>query len=159
MASLVLALLTACTITPPTVSTSPNDASNPEAAEAATAPLRPGLFSGAKTYLSPREGADAQQMQHGRGGDMKDHASMEGMAGKAGALRNPSEQAVTTDLKQASPAAAPTSEQLQSTHPADYTCPMHREVHRDQPGQCPKCGMTLVSRESLEKSEAMKREP
>jgi RND family efflux transporter MFP subunit len=25
-----------------------------------------------------------------------------------------------------------------------YTCPMHPEVISDQPGQCPKCGMTLV---------------
>jgi Cu+-exporting ATPase len=24
-----------------------------------------------------------------------------------------------------------------------YTCPMHPEVQRDHPGQCPKCGMTL----------------
>jgi rubrerythrin len=25
-----------------------------------------------------------------------------------------------------------------------YTCPMHPEVISDKPGQCPKCGMTLV---------------
>ena len=25
-----------------------------------------------------------------------------------------------------------------------YTCPMHPEVVSDQPGKCPKCGMTLV---------------
>src|SRR2546423_12021208 len=25
-----------------------------------------------------------------------------------------------------------------------YTCPMHPEVVMDAPGQCPKCGMTLV---------------
>src|SRR5947209_307231 len=25
-----------------------------------------------------------------------------------------------------------------------YTCPMHPEVVRTEPGQCPKCGMTLV---------------
>jgi len=27
-----------------------------------------------------------------------------------------------------------------------YTCPMHPEVTRDHPGQCPKCGMTLILR-------------
>lgn len=27
-----------------------------------------------------------------------------------------------------------------------YTCPMHPEVHSDQPGKCPKCGMTLVKK-------------
>src|SRR5215831_1440373 len=26
---------------------------------------------------------------------------------------------------------------------AKYTCPMHPEVQRDQPGNCPQCGMAL----------------
>ena len=25
-----------------------------------------------------------------------------------------------------------------------YTCPMHPEVIKDEPGNCPKCGMNLV---------------
>jgi len=25
-----------------------------------------------------------------------------------------------------------------------YTCPMHPEVQKDQPGKCPICGMNLV---------------
>ncbi|MBN1983379.1 MAG: hypothetical protein JW795_17715 [Chitinivibrionales bacterium] len=25
-----------------------------------------------------------------------------------------------------------------------YTCPMHPEIHKDQPGNCPICGMTLM---------------
>jgi hypothetical protein len=29
-------------------------------------------------------------------------------------------------------------------HAQRYTCPMHPEVVRPEPGQCPKCGMTLV---------------
>jgi len=28
-----------------------------------------------------------------------------------------------------------------------YTCPMHPEVVSDKPGKCPKCGMTLVSKQ------------
>ena len=32
----------------------------------------------------------------------------------------------------------------------EYTCPMHPEIIQDHPGNCPKCGMTLVP-----KSEAM----
>jgi hypothetical protein len=28
-----------------------------------------------------------------------------------------------------------------------YTCVMHPEIHQDQPGKCPKCGMTLVKKE------------
>lgn len=27
-----------------------------------------------------------------------------------------------------------------------YACPMHPEVTSDQPGKCPKCGMTLIQR-------------
>jgi len=30
----------------------------------------------------------------------------------------------------------------------EYTCPMHPEVVMDEPGDCPKCGMTLVPRET-----------
>lgn len=28
-----------------------------------------------------------------------------------------------------------------------YTCPMHPEVKKDEPGQCPICGMDLVKKE------------
>jgi NADH:ubiquinone oxidoreductase subunit 6 (subunit J) len=31
-------------------------------------------------------------------------------------------------------------------HAADWTCPMHPEVSRPGPGECPKCGMRLVPR-------------
>ena len=27
-----------------------------------------------------------------------------------------------------------------------YTCPMHPQVHKDKPGACPICGMTLVKK-------------
>jgi len=30
----------------------------------------------------------------------------------------------------------------------EYTCPMHPEVVQDEPGNCPKCGMTLVPRQA-----------
>ncbi|HEY1091521.1 MAG TPA: copper-translocating P-type ATPase [Burkholderiaceae bacterium] len=32
--------------------------------------------------------------------------------------------------------------------PAVYTCPMHPEIRQDRPGQCPICGMNLVSAEA-----------
>ena len=35
-----------------------------------------------------------------------------------------------------------------------YTCPMHPEVVLDAPGECPKCGMTLVPVKAEEKSKA-----
>src|SRR3989440_6916118 len=37
------------------------------------------------------------------------------------------------------PNASPPTERAQR-----YTCPMHPEIVRAEPGQCPKCGMTLV---------------
>jgi Heavy metal binding domain len=40
------------------------------------------------------------------------------------------------DEHSAAPAASPAR--------ALYTCPMHPEIVRTEPGQCPKCGMTLV---------------
>jgi Cu2+-exporting ATPase len=33
---------------------------------------------------------------------------------------------------------------MANEHHQQYTCPMHPEVIKDAPGQCPKCGMTLV---------------
>ncbi len=59
-----LLFLTGCTITPPPISVSPNDPSNPAAAESATHPLRPRLVAGATTYLTPADGAAAQKMPH-----------------------------------------------------------------------------------------------
>lgn len=32
--------------------------------------------------------------------------------------------------------------------PVGYTCPMHPEVARSEPGKCPKCGMALKPRSS-----------
>ena len=47
---------------------------------------------------------------------------------------------------------AQTSKQKTSTAKSDttakyiYTCTMHPEVMKDKPGNCPKCGMTLVKK-------------
>jgi hypothetical protein len=35
----------------------------------------------------------------------------------------------------------------ESSKKIQYTCSMHPEILRDQPGKCPKCGMTLVKKE------------
>jgi manganese oxidase len=42
----------------------------------------------------------------------------------------------TVAYKVTGPGEAPTA--------ALYTCPMHPDVIQSKPGQCPKCGMTLV---------------
>lgn len=31
-------------------------------------------------------------------------------------------------------------------HAHQYTCPMHADVEKDAPGDCPKCGMKLVEK-------------
>jgi hypothetical protein len=33
-----------------------------------------------------------------------------------------------------------------------YTCPMHKDVIKDKPGKCPKCGMDLVKK-TIKKTE------
>lgn len=42
------------------------------------------------------------------------------------------------------PATAQKTEQVADTY---YTCPMHPEVRKEQPGNCPKCGMELVRKQ------------
>ncbi len=32
----------------------------------------------------------------------------------------------------------------------EYTCPMHPEIRKEQPGRCPECGMKLVPVEESE---------
>lgn len=38
--------------------------------------------------------------------------------------------------------------------PTLYTCPMHPEIVRSEPGSCPICGMTLVPRTAAPESDA-----
>ena len=67
-----------------------------------------------------------------------------------GAPQNQAEQEVAAELRSEPKPIEPTGQQLQSIHPAGYTCPMHPEIQSEKPGSCPKCGMSLVTRASLE---------
>ncbi|MET4108550.1 MULTISPECIES: heavy metal-binding domain-containing protein [Hymenobacter] len=49
--------------------------------------------------------------------------------------------AANSDTTAASAAGSATEAKV-----GQYTCPMHPEVVSDQPGKCPKCGMTLVKK-------------
>jgi hypothetical protein len=64
-------------------------------------------------------------------------------------------QPVTGHGELAQPASPPSSKPQASSGPAPvsersvvYTCPMHPEVTSASPGRCPKCGMTLVKKNS-----------
>ena len=41
-----------------------------------------------------------------------------------------------------------------TTQASSYTCPMHKEIIRTKPGECPKCGMKLVPAEESGKAPA-----
>src|SRR5450432_2675506 len=43
--------------------------------------------------------------------------------------------------------APPTAGPAKTAKPVEYTCPMHPEIVRNQPGPCPICGMALEPRE------------
>jgi Heavy metal binding domain len=37
---------------------------------------------------------------------------------------------------------------MEELNPQNYTCPMHPKIVRDNPGNCPICGMNLVALKS-----------
>src|SRR5882762_3567417 len=43
-------------------------------------------------------------------------------------------------------AAASKPQEQHTNNPSQYTCPMHPEIVRDRPGNCPICGMALEPR-------------
>ena len=76
---------------------------------------------------APTPNFESGGMSHDMGG--MDHSKMQGMEMK----------------DQPSSSAAP------RTDSSYWTCVMHPEIHEDKPGQCPKCGMTLVKKEGVPK--------
>ena len=74
------------------------------------------------------------------------HAAPEGHAAHGG----PAKEATKQSQMPAMPASGHAHSHDEHGHgehaaaPAQYTCPMHPEVVSDEPGSCPKCGMTLV---------------
>ena len=113
--------LTACAVKLPPAPAS--DPANPQAAQAATRPMRPTLVATSRTFLSPsaddRE-QKAKQMDH----SAMAHHSMPRMA-------------------HGTPAASPTATTSAPTSDI-FTCPMHPEIKESKPGNCPSCGMTLI---------------
>jgi uncharacterized paraquat-inducible protein A len=46
-----------------------------------------------------------------------------------------------------------TQTEQKNTKKQEYTCTMHPEVVAYEPGKCPKCGMELVLRDSIQKKD------
>lgn len=127
LAFAALVLLPSCAVTlPPAPLTS---AANPQAPEAASAPLRPSLLTSSRTFLSPaaddREEKSQQKMDMGK---MKHGANDMG--------------AMSHSMSGMSDMAKPATASADSY----YTCVMHPQIHEDKPGQCPICGMALVKK-------------
>ncbi len=60
--------------------------------------------------------------------------------------------AVILGKREGTPAEQPSMQPTETGEKDEqaYTCPMHPEIQQDQPGTCPKCGMTLIpSKETL----------
>ncbi len=98
-----------------------------------------------------------------------DHSKMPGMTmPAAGASETPAtKEAAETEMKKTSDEMKKLSDEMKAKSDAEksatkpsvkpsqaakseaayWTCVMHPEIHADKPGQCPKCGMTLVKKE------------
>lgn len=122
-----LVLLPSCAVTlPPAPVTS---AADPQAPEAASAPLRPSLLASSRTFLSPE--ADDREEKSQQKMDM---STMKHGVNAMGAMSH--------SMSGMSDIAKPATASADSY----YTCVMHPQIHEDKPGQCPICGMTLVKK-------------
>lgn len=55
--------------------------------------------------------------------------------------------------------ASAVDQMTEASSGSDWTCPMHPQISRDGPGQCPICGMDLVEREQSSEDETTVRVP
>ncbi len=122
---------------PPAPASNPAD---PHAAEAATAPLRPKLLATSRTFVSPRADDREQKAKQMDMSKMNDGAMEHDMSGMSHQGHDMSGMQMQPAL-----AASPTAS-VSASGEAYFTCPMHPEIHEAGPGQCPKCGMTLVKK-------------
>lgn len=112
--------------------------------------------------MSSMGGMDHSQM---KGMEGMDHSKMQGMTSPVPDSAAPpaNKEAAEKEMKKTSdemkklsdelkaksdaskPSEKPSSAQAQP-EAAYWTCVMHPEIHEDKPGQCPKCGVTLVKK-------------
>ncbi|MGI8889702.1 MAG: heavy metal-binding domain-containing protein [Chthoniobacterales bacterium] len=139
-AALSVVALSGCAVhLPPAPASDPAD---PHAAEAATAPLQPMLLASSRNFVSPQADNREQKAKQMDMSKMKEGAmkhDMSGMSHQGHDMSGMQMQPTPTTTSATSPAAK---------RPPYFTCPMHPEIHEAGPGQCPKCGMTLVKKSS-----------
>ncbi len=112
----------------------------------------------------PPAGAPSPQPETMQG---MNHSEMKGMPAPSPAASPANKEAVEMEMKRTSDEMKKASDELKarsdeakraqqtggksaesSPMPTIYTCVMHPEVQQGAPGKCPKCGMTLVKKES-----------
>ena len=151
---LALGFFVGCTSTMPP-SLPPNNPANPEVDVPMGAPSN--VFAHDETTLAvqaelsrtEKAAKSAEKMSHG---DMK----MEAPKGSPTSAQVEREKKqVAEEMKKTSEEMEKTSKQLEKkTEPQKpqrfyYTCVMHPQIHENQPGKCPICGMTLVKKEGV----------
>ena len=96
------------------------------------------------------QGMQHEGMKMEQPGQMKSSGEMDMQHGAAG----PEKKAVADEMKKTADEMKKTSDAMKQKSDemkagvTTYTCPMHPEVQVDKPGKCPKCGMTLVKKET-----------
>ena len=124
----------------------------------------PDFESGGMSHdMGKMKGMDHSQMN---GMERMDHSQMKDMTAPAPASPPADKKSVEMEMKKTSDEMKKTSDELKKKSdeakrakpnagksakslPAQtiYTCVMHPEVQQATPGDCPKCGMTLVKKE------------
>ncbi|PYI93633.1 MAG: hypothetical protein DME97_05085 [Verrucomicrobia bacterium] len=144
----------------------PNNPANPEARVPMNAP--PNLFAHDETTLAvqaelsrtEKAAKSSESMQNMSHGDMPgmQPSEMKPQAPKdapTSAQVQQEKKQVAEEMKKTSDEMEKTSKQLErKTGPQKpqafyYTCVMHPQIHENQPGKCPICGMTLIKKEGV----------
>jgi hypothetical protein len=175
-ALLALTLLAGCATNFESAPLPANHPANPQAQEAPRRASQRLLASDAITrktiaQLDRREAPTPDFRSSGMSHDMNgmDHSKMPGMTmpSPTATVSPANKEAAEAEMKKTSDEMKRLSDEMKAEadtekatakpsqsakgEPAYWTCVMHPEIHADKPGQCPKCGMTLVKKEGSAK--------
>ena len=129
---LLVLVASACASVPAPATRSPQSPAHPDASEAATPPLRPGLMAEAASAFLPAAAGAEPHAGHAMPMPGEDQPAAPEPGASAGGHEGHHQGGP------ASPSAGPAQ--------GPYACPMHPDVRSDKPGKCPICGMTMVEK-------------